>query len=69
MTKDASINELLTKLEKTVQWFQAREEVDLDEGMKRAKEGAALVKVLKEKLKKIENEFDEIKKDLDVDNE
>lgn len=69
MAKTESINELLKELEQTVQWFQEREHVDLEEGMKRAKEGAALVKTLKEKLKKIENEFEEVKKGLDVDSE
>ena len=57
------------KLEKTVDWFQSREDVDVEEGLKRVKEGAELIKTLKAKLKKVENEFEEIKKDLDVEGE
>ncbi len=54
----------LGKLEAIVAWFEAQEEVDVEEGLKRVREGAALVKDLKERMKGIENEFEEIKKDL-----
>ena len=69
MEKDQTIQELIQELEKTVAWFQSREDIDIEEGLKRVKGGAELVKILKAKLKKVENEFEEIKKDLDVDNE
>ena len=59
-----TINEDLNKLEKIVAWFESREEVDVEEGLKKVKEGALLIKDLKSKLKKVENEFTEIKKDL-----
>ncbi|MDP2630766.1 MAG: exodeoxyribonuclease VII small subunit, partial [Candidatus Uhrbacteria bacterium] len=69
MKKDQTIQELIQELEKTVAWFQSRENIDIEEGLKRVKDGAELVKILKAKLKKVENEFEEIEKDLDVDNE
>jgi len=64
-----TIHNLMGKLEKIVDWFQSREDVDAEEGLKRVKEGAELIKTLKAKLKKVENEFEEIKKDLDVTGE
>ena len=67
MTKQETIRAQLEKLEKIVQWFQSRQDVDVEEGLKRVKEGAGLVKALKTRLKKVENEFKEVQKDLDVD--
>ena len=69
MTKQETIRAQLEKLEKIVQWFQSRQDVDVEEGLKRVKEGAGLVKALKTRLKKVENEFKEVQKDLDVDAE
>ena len=72
MTKNKekdSLQELMTKLEKTVEWFQSREDIDLEQGLERVKEAATLIKTLKGKLKEIENEFIEIKRDLDVDSD
>ena len=72
MAKEQSqqtIQGLLEKLEKTVDWFQSREDIDVEEGLKRVKEGAGLITILRAKLKKVENEFEEIKKDLDVEGE
>lgn len=59
-----NISDSLHKLEDIVAWFEGREEIDVEEGLKRAKEGAALVKDLRVRLKKVENEFEEIKKTM-----
>ena len=61
------ITESLAQLEKIIHWFDEQDQVDVEEGLKKVKEGAELVKSLKQKLKKVENEFEEIKKGLDVD--
>ena len=60
-----TINESLKKLEAIVQWFEKQEDLDLEEGLKRVKEGAAMAKELKDKLKNVENEFSELKKELE----
>ena len=60
-----TITESLKKLEAIVQWFEKQEDLDLEEGLKRIKEGAAIARELKEKVKRVENEFSEIKKGLD----
>lgn len=64
-TNKEKITDSLTKLEKIVEWFDAQDQVDVEEGLKRVKEGAELVSSLKAKLKTVENEFEEIKKDLE----
>jgi exodeoxyribonuclease VII small subunit len=64
MTKE-SINNSIQKLQTITNWFEEQEEVDVEEGLKKVKEGAILIKDLKGKLTQIENEFEEIKKDLD----
>ena len=63
------ISEQLKKLETIAHWFDSQKEIDVEEGLKKVKEGAVLIKDLKIKLKKVENEFREIKKDLEVEDE
>ncbi len=65
MTTKKSIKEKLSELEQIATWFDKQKDVDVEEGLKRVKEGAVLIKDLKERLKEVENEFEEIKKDLD----
>lgn len=66
-TDKTKISDLISKLEKIVQWFDAREDVDVEEALKKVKEGAELVKTLKSRLNKVENEFQEVKKDLNTE--
>lgn len=42
-------------------------DINVDEALKKFKEGASLIKECKEKLDKAENEFKEIKKELEVE--
>lgn len=65
MQKEHSINEQLGQLEAIVKWFESQKEVDVEKGLEKMKEGAVLIKALKSRLKEVENEFEEIKKDLD----
>jgi exodeoxyribonuclease VII small subunit len=67
--KPQKITESLDTLESIVRWFDAQEAVDVEEGIEKVKQGAALIKDLKGRLKKVENEFEEIKKDLDTNDE
>ena len=59
------ISESLSKLEGIVEWFENQKDVDVEEGLKRVKEGAGLIKSLKSRLKEVENEFEEIKKEIE----
>lgn len=59
-----NISQSLRKLEEIVGWFERQKDVDVEEGLKKVKLGAGLIKELKKDLKTVENEFNEIKKDL-----
>lgn len=65
MTTKKNIKEKLSELEQIAQWFEKQKDVDVEEGLKRVKEGAVLIKDLKARLAEVENEFEEIKKGLD----
>ena len=71
MTKEKSnvknLSSNLKQLSEITDWFENQEEVDVEEGLKKVKEAAALIKASKERLKTIENEFEEIKKEVDVE--
>jgi len=60
-----NLTESLKKLEEINSWFQDQEEIDVEKGLKKVKEGAEIIKSSRARLKNIENEFEEIKKDLD----
>lgn len=67
-----NLTESLKKLEEINAWFENQEEVDVEKGLEKVKEGVALVKVSRERLEKIENEFEEVRKELvktDIDEE
>ncbi len=64
MTKKTTIGETLKKLESISAWFEDQKEADIEEGLKKVREGAELIKELKTRLKEAENEFNEIKKEL-----
>lgn len=63
-----NLSESLKKLEKIVEWFEEQEEIDVEKGLEKVKEGAKLIKLSKERLKKVENEFEEVKRELGEDN-
>lgn len=64
-----AINQSLEKLENIVRWLDEQDQVDVEEGLKRVKEGAELVKQLRGRLKEAANEFKEVKRDLEDDDE
>lgn len=65
MTKKSNLSENLEQLSKIAQWFEGREDVDIEEGLKKVKEAVEVIKESKKRLHEIENEFEEIKKDLE----
>ncbi len=60
-----NLSDSLKKLEKIVDWFESQEEVDVEKGLLKVKEGVKLIRASKERLKKVENEFEEVKKELE----
>ncbi len=70
MTKTSEKDTLaqsLSRLEKIVAWFDEQSEVQVEEGLKKVREGAVLIKDLRGRLKEVENEFVELKKELAAD--
>ena len=64
-TKNLSSN--LKRLSEITKWFDNQEEIDVEEGLNKVKEAVLLIKVSKKRLKAIENEFEEIKKEIDIE--
>lgn len=64
-----TIQKQLKELEDIAHWFEKDAEFDIEEGLKKVKHGAELVKELKSRLKAVENEFREIEGKMEEKNE
>lgn len=62
-----TLKESLKKLKDIVEWFDNQEEVDVEAGLEKVKEGAGLIKESKKQLKELENEFEKVKEKLKDD--
>ncbi|MFA6252443.1 MAG: exodeoxyribonuclease VII small subunit [Candidatus Paceibacterota bacterium] len=65
MKQQKNLNQNLKNISKIVEWFETQEDLDIEEGLKKAKEATELIKETKEMLKKAQNDFEEIKKELE----
>jgi len=63
--KKVNLKESLGKLNSIVEWFDEQEEVDVEIGLEKVKEGAELIKACKKRLSEVENEFKEIQREID----
>ncbi len=63
--EENNLSQDLRSLEKIVGWFESQEEIDIEEGLKKIRQGAELIQSSKKRLKEVENEFEEIRKTLD----
>ena len=61
-----NLNDNLIRLSEITGWFDGQEEVDLEKGLVMVKEAVGLIKVSRKRLGDIENEFEEIKKEIDT---
>ena len=59
-----NISKSLKNLEEIVNWFEEQEDVDIEKGLDKVKQGAVIIKTLKKRLAAVQNEFVEIKKGL-----
>ena len=64
MTKQDNLSDNLKKLNEIADWFDKQPQVDVEEGLKKVKEAAVLIKESKARLKAIENEFTEIQAEI-----
>jgi exonuclease VII small subunit len=62
-----SLADSIKKLGAISDWFDQQKEIDLEKGLEKVREGAALIKESRNKLKSIENEFEEIKAGMEED--
>lgn len=60
-----SIKNSLRRLEEIINWFEKQEEMDIEAGLEKVKQGAVIIKESRKELKKLENEFEKIKRDLE----
>ena len=59
----------LKKLSGISKWFEDQENIDIEEALKKVKEAVSLIKISKDRLKEVENEFEEIKREINVEEE
>lgn len=64
-----NLNNNLKRLSEITEWFDGQEEIDVEEGLNKVKEAVRLIKASKERLKAVENEFEEIKKEMEAEDE
>lgn len=60
-----NLSDSLKKVQEIITWFDSQEEVDVEKGLEKIKEGTVLIKDSRARLKEIENEFEVVKKDLE----
>ncbi len=58
------LKESFKKLEAIVRWFDEQKEIDVEAGLGKVKEGSALIKESKKRLRVLENEFENVKKEI-----
>ena len=63
------LKDSLKKIEGIISWFDQQEEVDVEAGLEKVKEGVALIKSSKKRLKELENEFEKVKTGLEEETE
>lgn len=64
-----NLNKNLKQLEAISKWFEDQQEIDVEVGLKKVKEALQLLKASKDRLRAIENEFEEIKKEIEPEEE
>lgn len=62
--QSVNLSDTIKKLRSITEWFASQQEIDVEKGLDKIKEGADLIKASRLRLKELENEFDEVKKKL-----
>lgn len=60
-----SLQNNLYALAEIAEWFDFRNEVDIEEGLIKVKQAAEIIKSIKKRLREINNEFEEIKREIE----
>ena len=59
------LKDSLKKIENIIDWFDNQEEIDVEMGLEKVKEGVALIKSSKKRLKDLGNDFKKVKAGLE----
>ncbi len=59
------LKEHLDKIRQISEWFEEQEEIDLEAALVKIREAGELIKLSKERLVEVENEFQEIKAEIE----
>ncbi|KKW42699.1 MAG: hypothetical protein UY92_C0004G0035 [Candidatus Magasanikbacteria bacterium GW2011_GWA2_56_11] len=59
-----NLTRTLGRLQEIAEWFDAQEEVDIEEGLEKVKEAAVLIKAGRRRLTEVKNEFEAVKKEM-----
>lgn len=68
-SKKVNLSKNLESLKEISEWFEQQDEVDIEKGLDKVKQAAALIKESKGRLQEVENEFQEIKRDISLEDE
>ncbi|MFA6364893.1 MAG: hypothetical protein WCW78_00625 [Candidatus Paceibacterota bacterium] len=63
--ENKSFKQQMEELSKILAWFDASEELDVEAALKKVKQAADLIQASKKRLAEVENEFKEIKKEIE----
>ncbi len=67
MSQKNNLSKNLEKLKEIAEWFEELDDVDVEEGLQKVKEAVEIIKESKKRLSDIENEFEKVKKELNVE--
>ncbi len=60
-----TLTDSLKNIQNIIFWFENQEEVDVEKGLEKIKEGAKLIQESRARLREIENEFEIVKSELE----
>ena len=65
----SKLKDQLKQLEGIIRWFDEQEEIDVEAGLNKVKEGVVLIKEGRKRLGELENEFEKVKAELKEETE
>ncbi len=65
--KQSEFKHHLEEIAEILEWFDAQEELDVELALEKIGKASSLIKASKKRLAEIENEFKEIKKEVESD--
>ncbi|MBU1993026.1 exodeoxyribonuclease VII small subunit [Patescibacteria group bacterium] len=65
----SKLKDQLKQLERIIKWFDEQEEIDVEAGLNKVKEGVVLIKEGRKRLGELENEFEKVKAELKEETE